>query len=89
MIYQKSVLLLGMEKVHFPHLLLGLYFYQKKKTYPGSAFLERLGVVEVTSKTRHELLVLLARQFAYLVAFLLKIYMLSCVREELRMIKVQ
>jgi len=70
MIYKKCVLLLGMEKVHFPHSLLILYFYQKKKTHPGSAFLERLGVVEETSKIQHEVLVLLAWLFAYLVAFL-------------------
>lgn len=44
--------------------------------------------MEVTSKVQHEVLVLLAWQFAYLVAFLLKIYMLSSVRQELRMIKV-
>lgn len=50
MICKKCVLLLGMEKVHFPHLLLILYFYQKMKTEPGSAFLERLGVVEATAK---------------------------------------
>ena len=86
---KQSALLRGIEKVHFPHLLLILYFYQKKKTYPGSAFWERLGVVEATSKIWHELLVLLSWQFAYLVAFLWKIYLLSCVREELRVTKVQ
>lgn len=75
MIYKKCVLLLEMENVHFPHLLLIIYFYQKTKTQPGSPFLERLGVVELTVRIQHELL---TWQFTCLVAFLLKIYMLLC-----------
>lgn len=58
MIYKKCVLLLEMENVHFPHLLLILYFYHKTKTI-ARKYVLRLGVVELSVKIQHELLVLL------------------------------
>lgn len=43
MIYKKYVLLLEMENVHFPHLLLILYFYQKMKNIARKYVLREVG----------------------------------------------